>query len=142
MKKPTIKRFREVSERHGGNQTKIAEELGVMRSTVREWCKTDPEFDAAIKEQRGKAFDEVYKSAVQLASGIPKKNRKGEVIGWKERPDPTLSKYLMSTLGRDEGFVETTKIEERRISEIDVSGLSDEELATLNEILKKAQKKN
>ena len=48
----------------------------------------------------------------------------------------------MSTLGRDEGFVETTKIEEHRISEIDVSGLSDEELATLNEILKKAQKKN
>ena len=88
------------------------------------------------------AFDEVYKSAVQLAAGIPRRNKKGDVIGWKERPDPTIAKYLMSTLGKDEGFVETTKVEEHHTTEIDVSGLTDEELATLNAILKKAQKKD
>lgn len=110
MKKPTISRFREAAERHGGNQTKIAEELGVMRCTVREWCKADPEFDAAIKDQRGKAFDDVYKSAVQLAAGIPKRNRKGEIVGWKSYPEPTIVKYLLSTLGKDEGFGETVDI--------------------------------
>ncbi|MBR3830969.1 MAG: hypothetical protein IKJ52_06930 [Muribaculaceae bacterium] len=143
MKKPTLKRFKELSEKHGGNQTKIAEEIGVSRITVRFWCKNDEEFDNVIKNQRAKAFDDIYKSAVHLASGIPL-YRNGKFAGWKERPDPTISKYLLGVLGREEGFIETTatKIEEHKTTQIDVSGLSNEELATLNEILKKTQTKN
>ena len=110
MKKPTLQKFKELSERHGGNQTKIAEEMGVDRLTVRSWCRNDPEFDDVIKNQRAKSFDEIYKSAVQLAKGIPKRNRKGEIIGWKSYPEPTIVKYLLSTLGKEEGFGESVDI--------------------------------
>lgn len=110
MKKPTLKQFKEMAERHGGNMTKIAEEAGVMRSTVHNWCNADVEFKQVIKDQRGKAFDEVYRSAVQIAKGIPKLNRKGEIVGWKSYPDSQLAKYLLSTLGREEGFGESIDI--------------------------------
>lgn len=110
MKKPTIIKFREIAERHGGNLTKIAEEIGVQRWTVYSWCKADVEYQQAIKDQRGKAFDDIYRSAVQIAKGIPKLNRKGEIVGWKSYPDSQLAKYLLSTLGREEGFGESIDI--------------------------------
>ena len=142
MKKPTLKRFKELSEKHGGNQTKIAEEIGVSRITVRFWCKNDKEFDNVIKNQRAKAFDDIYKSAVHLASGIPLYHN-GKFAGWKERPDPTISKYLLGVLGREEGFIETTatKIEEHRSTDLDLSGLTKEEMDTVFKILKKKANK-
>lgn len=141
MKKPTLKRFKELSAKHNGNQTKIAEEIGVSRITIHYWCKADEEWANVIKNERCKSFDSVYKSAVQLATGVPKYNKKGEFIGWKERPDATISKYLLGVLGREEGFTETTRVEEHKTTQIDLSGLSNEELATMNDILKKASNK-
>ncbi len=103
MKKPTLKRFKELAMKHGGNKTKIAAELGVGRLAVHEWCKSDADFAAAITEQRGEAFDKVLQSSVLLATGIPKM-RKGKVVGWVEKPDPKIAIYLLSTLGKEEDF--------------------------------------
>lgn len=110
MKKPTLKKFQEVAKAQGGNKSKIALVLGVDRWTVHEWCKTDPEFNDAILNCRGNAFDQVLESAVAAAAGIPKKNRKGEITGWKSYPDAQLAKYLLSTIGKTEGFGESIDI--------------------------------
>ena len=52
-------------------------------------------------------MDECLVSARILALGIPEKDEKGNFIGWRERPDGYMIRYLLSTLGRKEGFEET-----------------------------------
>ena len=48
-------------------------------------------------------------SARVLALGIPEKDEKGNFIGWRERPDGYMIRYLLSTLGRKEGFGEESE---------------------------------
>lgn len=51
-------------------------------------------------------MDECLVSARVLALGIPEKDEKGNFIGWRERPDGYMIRYLLSTLGRKDGFGE------------------------------------
>ena len=105
--KPKLHRFEEVAKKSGGNISRIADVFCVSRLTVYRWCKADVKFQAAIKEYRGRLFDQCLETAEIIANGIPKKNDDGEIIGWNERPNSWMLKYLLSTLGRFEGFGET-----------------------------------
>lgn len=104
MKKPSLKRFREVSDSCQGTIGKIATAFGVWRTTVYDWCKSDPAYQAVIDEYKGRLLDDCLKSAKILAQGIPQLNEKHQVVGWKERPDGYMLRYLISTLGRREGY--------------------------------------
>lgn len=136
MKRPTIKSFREVLHKTGGNITKAAAAFGVNRGTLYNWMKENEAFMQALKDERGALVDECLVSARILALGIPDRDDKGNLKGWKEKPDQKMVQYLLSTLGRDEGFGErldlTTNGKEitlPRLSETDI-----EELKKINGI--------
>ena len=108
-KKPTLEVFKETAETCRGVIGKIAEALGVDRTTVYGWCKADEAFGAVIDNAKGKLLDECLRSARLLAIGIPK-DTKDMSKGWKEKPDASMLKYLISTLGRREGYGESLDI--------------------------------
>lgn len=134
--KPTIKKFREVLRKTGGNITKTAAAFGVNRGTVYNWTKEDDGFNQAVKDERGLLVDECLVSARILALGIPERDDKGYFTGWLERPDGNMLRYLLSTLGKDEGLGESMDITTNgkditlpRLSESDI-----EELKRINGI--------
>jgi len=109
-KKPSLKKFKEVAEACGGTVGKMATALGVYRQTVYKWCAAEPEFQAIIDEYRGKLLDECLRSARVVSIGIPKLNEKNQIVGWIEKPDGYMLRYLISTLGRKEGFGEAIDV--------------------------------
>ncbi len=136
MRKPTISKFREVLRKTGGNITKAAAAFKVNRGTIYNWTKEDEAFMQALKDERGALVDECLASARILALGIPERDDKGNFTGWLERPDGNMLRYLLSTLGKDEGFVESMDITTNgkeitlpRLSEMDI-----EELKRINGI--------
>lgn len=108
--KPTIDKFREVLRKTGGNITKAATVFGVNRGTIYNWTKDDDTFKQALKDERGLLVDECLASARILALGIPERDEKGNFTGWLERPDGNMLRYLLSTLGKDEGLGESMDI--------------------------------
>lgn len=106
-KKPDILKFREILHKTGGNLSKVAATFRVTRKTIYDWAKADELFKDAISDERGSLVDECLVSARILALGIPEKDEKGNFIGWRERPDGYMIRYLLSTLGRKAGFGET-----------------------------------
>lgn len=123
--RPTIEKFREVLRKTGGNITKAAAAFGVNRGTIYNWTKEDDAFRQALKDERGSLVDECLYSARVLALGIPMRDEDGNFTGWLERPDGNMLRYLLSTLGRNEGFGE------ERQRQIDYSRLTDEQLDTV-----------
>ena len=103
-KKPNIEDFRKILRKSGGNLTKVAATFKVARKTVYQWAKEDDEFKDAISDERGALVDECLVSARVLALGIPEKDKDGNFVGWRERPDGYMIRYLLSTLGKSEGF--------------------------------------
>ena len=69
----------------------------------------DVEFKDAISDERGALVDECLVSARVLALGIPEKDKDGYFVGWRERPDGYMIRYLLSTLGKSEGFGEESE---------------------------------
>lgn len=108
-KKPKLKKFIEVCEQCKGQMTNIAKALNCSRMSVYQWCKADPAFQEAIDEYKGQLLDECLKSARILALGIPKLEG-GKIVGWTEKPDSYMLRYLIGTLGRREGFGENVDI--------------------------------
>lgn len=108
-KKPNIDDFRKILRKSGGNLTKVAATFKVVRKTIYQWAKEDVEFKDAISDERGALVDECLVSARVLALGIPEKDEKGNFIGWRERPDGYMIRYLLSTLGKSEGFGEESE---------------------------------
>lgn len=111
VKKPRIDVFREVLRKSGGNLTRVAATFKVARKTVYQWAKEDSDFKDAISDERGSLVDECLVSARVLALGIPEKDEDGNFIGWRERPDGNMVRYLLSTLGRNEGFGDIQKLD-------------------------------
>lgn len=107
--KPEIETFREAVRKHNGNLTKVAESFGVWRQTVYTWMGEDEQYQAVVDDARGKMFDSCLSTAQVLANGIPN-IQDGKIIGWIEKPDGSMLRYLMSTLGRREGFGESIDV--------------------------------
>lgn len=127
-KKPDISKFREILHKTGGNLSKVAAVFNVTRKSVYDWAKADEQFKDAISDERGSLVDECLVSARVLALGIPEKDEKGNFIGWRERPDGYMIRYLLSTLGRKEGFGEIQDDESdlRRENGIDIDKWMEE----------------
>lgn len=104
--RPSLDEFKELLRKAGGNLTKAAALVGVTRQTVWGWAKSDPEFQDALKDERKRVFDKCLDVAYAVAMGVPKVNENKEFVGWEEKPDSNMLRYLLSTLGRDEGFGE------------------------------------
>lgn len=111
VKKPKIDVFREVLRKSGGNLTRVAVTFKVARKTVYQWAKEDSDFKDAISDERGSLVDDCLVSARVLALGIPEKDENGNFVGWRDRPDGNMLRYLLSTLGRNEGFGDIQKLD-------------------------------
>lgn len=111
MKKPSLDEFEEYIRRTGGNLSQTAGLFGVSRQTVHNWIREDQDFKNAVQDSRKKLFDQCLDAARILALGVPHIDpASGQVLGWKEKPDGQMLRYLLSTLGRDEGFGESVNV--------------------------------
>lgn len=111
--KPKLKRFKEVAFKCDGNISKIADWFGVERCTIYRWIETDSGYKQAIEEYRGRLLDRCLETAATLANGFPKMENTPEgtkQIGWIVPPDGNTLRYLLSTLGRKEGFGESLDV--------------------------------
>lgn len=109
MKKPTVEKFKEVAEACNGVIGRIAKVFGVYRSTVYDWLK-ESKYKNVVEEYRGKLLDECLSVARLTALGIPKLDDKKKVIGWVEKPDSFMLRYLIGKLGSQEGYGESIDI--------------------------------
>lgn len=95
----------------GGNLTQTAAMFSVTRQTVHRWIREHEEFKNAVTDSRKKFFDQCLDAARIIALGVPQIDPStGQIMGWKERPDGQMLRYLLSTLGRDEGFGESMNV--------------------------------
>ena len=82
--------------------------FGVTRCTVANWLNAGgDEWKQVVRDARMRLFDDTLTSAEVLARGIPAVDDEGNIIGWQEKPDGQMVRYLLSTLGRHEGFGDT-----------------------------------
>lgn len=111
MKKPSLDEFEEFVRKTGGNLSQTAGLCGVSRQTVHNWIKEDPQFKNVVTDSRKKLFDQCLDAARIVALGVPHIDpASGQILGWKEKPDGQMLRYLLSTLGRDEGFGESVNV--------------------------------
>lgn len=104
---PDLDIFRTVVKKCRGNLTKVAEAFGVSRVTVTVWMNTNDEWKQVVRDARMRLFDDCLLSAELLSAGIPAKDEDGKFVGWIEKPDGQMVRYLLSTLGAKEGFGDT-----------------------------------
>ena len=109
MGKPTLKQFSDAVQKKGGNLTKVAELFRTSRTQIYRWIEGDENFKNAVLDARMKLFDECLSVARTVSLGIPRVED-GTIVGWAERPDSGMLRYLISTLGRREGFGESLDI--------------------------------
>ena len=103
---PPIEKFREAMTKYRGNLSQVARAFGVSRHAVYDWIKKEPDFGLVRDDARGEFLDEVISTARVVALGIPLKDDKGNFAGYQIPPDGSMLRYLLSTLGRAEGFGE------------------------------------
>lgn len=103
---PPIEKFREAMTKYRGNLSQVARAFGVSRHAVYDWIKKEPDFGLVRDDARGEFLDEVISTARVVALGIPLKDDKGNFAGYQVPPDGSMLRYLLSTLGRTEGFGE------------------------------------
>lgn len=104
--RPDIDAFTEVVRRYRGNLSKVADAYKVSRVTVAQWAK-DPEYKAVVKDARMRMYDSALLTAEMLATGIPDTDENGKFIGWIERPDSNMVRYIIGHLGADDGLSDT-----------------------------------
>lgn len=114
-KRPSLADFKKLCDKFNGNKSNIAKALGVTRQSINSWCAKYPKYAEVIEEYRGRLLDKCLKSAEILALGIAETKRdpatgKEVIVGWKERPDSLMLRYLIGKLGANEGFGETVDI--------------------------------
>ncbi len=104
--RPPIEKFREAMTKCRGNLTQVARAFGVSRHAVYNWINDDADYKATLDDARGEFLDEVISTSRIVALGIPLKDDKGNFAGYQVPPDGSMLRYLLSTLGRTEGFGE------------------------------------
>lgn len=102
--KPTLKVFKEAINKCNGNLSALSRQLGIPRSTIYQWVCKDEEFKQVMHDARMRIFDNVLAVSEVMAVGIPEKDENGRIIGWIERPDSNMAKYLLGMLGKNDGF--------------------------------------
>lgn len=111
MSKPSLDEFEDAIRKTGGNLSQAAGLLGVTRQTVHNWLREDEQFKSVVQDSRKKLFDQCLDVARIVALGVPHIDPStGQILGWKEKPDGNMLRYLLSTLGRDEGFGDSVNV--------------------------------
>ncbi len=102
--KPATEAFVKAVNEARGNLSEVARMFHVERNTVGVWVKNDEDFKAAVKSARLGLFDRCLTTAEVVALGVAERDKDGRFVGWKTVPDGQMLRYLISKIGRDEGF--------------------------------------
>lgn len=108
--RPDFEAFETAVKQFRGNLSKVASAFGVSRNTVGNWTKEDEDFKRVVKDARMRLFDDCLSASEFIALGIAERDKDGNFLGWRERPDGNMLRYLLSTLGRNEGFGESVDV--------------------------------
>lgn len=111
MAMPGIEKFKEVAAQKNGNLSGIADHFKVQRAAVYGWMNKEPKFREIVEDARMRLFDQCLDTSRVVALGVPERDETGKMIGWRERPDGNMLRYLMSTLGKREGFGESIEVD-------------------------------
>lgn len=101
--KPSLETFKKALKKYGGNVTKVAESFNMSRGQVHKWIRDDEEWKQALDDSRMNLFDDCLTTARVIALGIPNVED-GKIVGWTEKPDGNMLRYLLGHLGKNEGF--------------------------------------
>ncbi len=123
-KKPTRKAIADVYEKKAANMSATAIALGVSRTTLYEWREKDPKLDALMHE--------VEESLIDFTES--------KLLAQIKDDNMTAIIFHLKTKGKKRGYTEGEEVEIKQTNNLDLSGLSDSELATLMALLKKAKK--
>lgn len=111
--RPSLEKFTEAMDKYGGNVSAVAKAFKVRRNTVYTWMQ-DEEYKNVLDDARGNFLDDAIASARILVRGIPDviKDEEGKPkqVGWLSPPDSGMVRYILGTLGRNEGFGERLDI--------------------------------
>lgn len=109
--RPPIDKFAEVMNKTRGNLSQVAKAFGVTRGAVYKWIYEDPAYAEVRDDARGAFLDEVVATSRVVALGIPMTDQDGNFAGYQVAPDSSMLRYLMGTLGRNEGFGERLEVD-------------------------------
>ena len=108
---PPKEKFQEAMTKYRGNLSQVARAFSVSRHAVYDWINKNPEYKNILDDARGEFLDDVISTARVVALGIPLKDDQGNFAGYQVPPDGSMLRYLLSTLGRNEGWGEKLEIE-------------------------------
>jgi len=104
-KRPSDDVLHKLIKDSGGNLSRVAEAASVSRAAVSLWVQASPEIQQLLQDIRDERVDDAEDSVGKLIRGIPKLDANGEFIGWVQRPDTELIKFILLTLGQSRGYV-------------------------------------
>ncbi len=123
-RKPTAKQVAEIYSKKGTNKTATCAALGICRNTLESWRKNSPRLNELMTEAEESLLDfSESKLVEQIQDG-----------------NMTAIIFHLKTKGKKRGYTETVEVEENHTTDLDLSGLSNNELASLMSLLKKAKK--
>lgn len=123
-RKPTYKEIANVYAKKAANKSSTCMALGICRHTLDNWRKKSDKLNEMMTEVEEQLID-------FSESKLLEKIQDGDL---------TAIIFHLKTKGKKRGYVEGVEIEEHRSTNLDLSGLSKEEMDTVFRILKKANK--
>lgn len=121
----SVKKVVEVYRKKGCNITATCLALGnISRTTFYKWRAEDEKLEEALRSAEEELVDfSESKLMEQISEG-----------------NLTAIIFHLKTKGKKRGYIEGVEVDDNRTSDLDLSGLSDEEIATVMALLKKAKK--
>lgn len=99
-----------LEESHGivSRAVQVAE---IARSTFYEWCKSDPEFNAAVEAINESAIDFVESKLFEKINGVTlsKSGPDGELL-YSQPPSDTAIIFYLKTKAKKRGYIERQEI--------------------------------
>lgn len=83
---------------------KACRKVNVGRRTFYNWKKVDPDFAERVKEIDEIEIDESEEQMRLLRKGIPRYDKSGKIIGWKEKPHFGALLKFLEAKARDRGW--------------------------------------
>jgi len=97
-------------EAKSGNIAAAAKGLGVQRATLYAWIDKSKALSKALNDIRESGLDFTEQQAMLLIKGVPKM-KEGKLVGWEEKPDGAMIRYMLSTKGKHRGYTEKQEVE-------------------------------
>lgn len=124
-KKPKVSVIVDVYSKKAANMSATAIALGCSRTTLYEWRQNDPKLDAMMKEVEESLIDFTESKLMEQIKDA----------------NLTAIIFHLKTKGKKRGYTEGEEVELKQTNDLDLSSLSNSELATMMALLKKAKKK-